>query len=119
MNKILFLSLSLISLFYCCSPANAQKIIKLSPNETKLLTNNTLWTLNATCTVEGAHKSNDKIKISVVKNSGVINGKKLSTGQGTLIHIKASSTVSVSAESGTQINLINLGEDELQAVCST
>nr|WP_238589577.1 hypothetical protein [Legionella cincinnatiensis] len=102
-----------------CFQANAQKVIKLSPNETKLLANNTLWTLNATCVVQGAHQNNNKIKINVIKNSGTINGKKLSTGQGTLIQVKTHSTVSVSAESGTQINLINLGSDELEAVCST
>lgn len=117
MNKILSSFFCIIVLF--CSQANAGKTINLSPNETKLLANNALWTLNATCTVQGLHQNKGKIKISVIKNSGVINGKKLSTGQGTLIQVKANSTVSVSAESGTQINLINLGSDELQAICST
>nr|WP_238584332.1 hypothetical protein [Legionella gratiana] len=102
-----------------CFQASAQKIIKLSPNETKLLANNTLWTLNATCVVQSTHQNNSKIKINVIKNSGVINGKKLSTGQGTLIQVKPNSSVSVRAESGTQINLINLGTVELQAVCSS
>ncbi|HHT0594292.1 TPA: hypothetical protein ACTXXA_002643 [Legionella anisa] len=117
MNKILTLSLfMIIGLF--CSHANA-KTIKLSPNETKVLANNTLWTLNATCVVQSTHPNKSKIKINVVKNSGTINGKKLSTGHGTLINVKNNSSVSVSAESGTQINLINLGTDELQAVCSS
>ncbi|WP_454780976.1 hypothetical protein [Legionella sp. WA2022007384] len=118
MNKILTLSLFIIFGLFC-SQSNAQKTIKLNPNETKLLANNTLWTLNATCVVQCTHQNNGKIKINVIKNSGVINGKKLSTGQGTLIRVKNNSSVSVSAESGTQINLINLGSDELQAVCST
>ncbi len=108
----------IIGLF--CSQSNAsQKTIKLNPNETKQLANNTLWTLNATCVVQCTHHTNSKIKINVIKNSGIINGKKLSTGQGTLIKVKNNSSVSVSADSGTQINLINLGTDELQAVCST
>ena len=94
-------------------------MIRLAPNETKLLANNTPWTLNATCTIQCIHKNNSKIKINVIKNSGIVNGKNLSTGQGTLIQVKNNSSVSVSAESGTQINLINLGADELQAVCST
>nr|WP_255666699.1 MULTISPECIES: hypothetical protein [unclassified Legionella] len=106
----------LIGLF--CSHANA-KTIKLSPNESKMLANNTMWTLNATCVVQSTHPTKSKIKINVVKNSGTVNGKKLSTGQGTLIKVKNNSSLSVSAESGTQINLINLGSDELQAVCST
>ncbi|WP_115707397.1 hypothetical protein [Legionella sainthelensi] len=118
MNRTLTLSLFLIFELFCFQ-ANAQKVIKLSPNETKLLSNNTFWTLNATCIVQSIHPKNSQIKINVLKNSGIINGKRLSTGQGTLIQVKSNSTLSVSAESGTQINLINLGTDELQAVCST
>lgn len=116
-NKILTLSLfMIIGLF--CSHANA-KTIKLNPNESKMLANNSLWTLNATCVVQSTNQNKSKIKINVIKNSGTVNGKKLSTGQGTLINVKNNSSVSVSAESGTQINLINLGSDELQAVCSS
>lgn len=97
----------------------AQKTIRLSPNETKTLKNSTLWTLNATCSVQSSTQVNGKIKIIVLKNNGKVNGKSLSTGQGTSITIKNNSSISVSAESGTQINLINLGNQELQAVCST
>ncbi len=118
MNKILTLSLFIIIGLFS-SQSHAQKTIKLSPNETKLLANNTLWTLNATCIVQSTHQNNSKIKINVIKNSGMVNGKKLSTGQGTLVQVKNNSSLSVSAESGTQINLINLGTDELEAVCST
>jgi hypothetical protein len=118
MNKILTISIfTIIGLF--CSQANAQKTLKIGPNETKLLTNHTLWTLNATCTIQCPHQNNSKIKINVIKNSGIINGKKLSTGQGTLIQVKNNSSVSVSADTGTQINLINLGSEEVLAVCST
>lgn len=118
MNKILTLSVFIFIGFFC-SQSHAQKTIKLNPNETKLLANNTLWTLNATCVVHSTHQNNSKIKINVIKNNGIVNGKKLSTGQGTLIQVENNSSVSVSADSGTQINLINLGTDELQAVCST
>ncbi|WP_392536988.1 hypothetical protein [Legionella sp. 227] len=118
MNKIMTLSLFIIIGLFCSQSNASQKTFKLSPNETKLLANNTLWTLNATCVVQCSHPNNSKIKINVIKNSGTINGKKLSTGQGTLVRVKNHSSVSVSAESGTQINLINLGSEELQAVCS-
>lgn len=116
MNKTLTLSVFIIIGFFC-SQTYAQKTLKISPNETKLLANNTLWKLNATCTIQSTHQG--KIKINVIKNSGTINGRNLSSGQGTLIQVKNNSSVSVSAESGTQINLINLGTEELKAVCST
>lgn len=117
MNKILTLSLFMIfGLFF--SQANA-KTINLSPNETKVLSNNSMWTLNATCVVHSSQPKNSKIKVYVVKNSGIINGKKLTSGHGTFLRVKNNSSVSVSAESGTQINLINLGSDQLQANCSS
>lgn len=95
------------------------KTLSLNPNETKLLTNHSLWTLNATCNVQGMNQAKSKIKIIVLKNTGTINGKNLSTGQGTSVTVKNNSSISVSAEAGTQINLINLGSEALQAVCST
>ncbi|KGP62462.1 hypothetical protein EP47_14435 [Legionella norrlandica] len=98
-------------------PMYAQKTIRLGPNETKLLKNSSLWTLNATCNIQG--NADGKIRIIVLKNNGKINGKNLSTGQGTSFKVKNNTSISVSAESGTQINLINLGDQELQAVCST
>ncbi len=95
------------------------KTIKLNPNETKLLTNSGLWTLNATCNIQGEQHTKGKIKISILKNKGMINGKNLSTGQTTLLNVKNNTSISVSAESGTQINLMNLGSEHLEAVCST
>lgn len=118
MYKMINLSvIVLIGIF--CSSLHAQKTIKLSPNESKLLTNSTMWTLNATCTIQGGSQMNSKIKISVLKNTGSVNGKNLTTGQATFIKVKNNSNISVSAESGTQINLINLGSEGLQALCNT
>lgn len=113
-------TLTVIVLFgFLSSHAYAQKTIKLNPNETKLLTNNTLWTLNATCTVQNTKQTKSKIKISVLKNSGKVNGKNLSTGQTTMVTVNNNSSISVSAEAGTQINLMNLSSEGLQAVCYT
>lgn len=117
MTKIFNLS-TLILLAFFSSQIHA-KTIALKSNESKLLTNSSLWTLNATCTIQGNNQTHSKIKIGVLKNSGSINGKNLSTGQSTFVTVKNKSTISVSAEAGTQINLTNLGNEELQAVCFT
>lgn len=93
------------------------KTLKLNPNESKVLTNNTLWKLNANCNIQGVHNKG-KVKIVVLKNNGTINGKNLSTGQATSVTVKNNSNISVSAESGTQINLINLSNQGLEAVCA-
>lgn len=118
MTKYLHLSIVLI-IGFLGSQAHAQKTLKLSPNETKLLANNTLWTINATCTIQGTKKTHSKIRISVLKNKGTINGKNLSNGHATTVTVKNNSSIAVSAEAGTQINLINLGNEGLQAVCNT
>ena len=118
MTKFLHLSV-IILIGFLSSQSHAQKTITLNPNETKLLTNNALWTLNATCTIQGKNQVKSKIRISVLKNKGSVNGKSLSTGQATSVTVKNNSSISVSAESGTQINLINLGAEGLQAVCNT
>ena len=115
-----FIYLSVIILIGCLStPLHAQKTLKLSPNETKSLANNSLWTINATCTIQGTPKTKSRVRISVLKNKGKVNGRSLATGQATSITVKNNSSISVSADAGTQINLINLSSEGLQAVCST
>lgn len=112
LNYSLFIFLALLS-----TQINA-KTIKLAPNETKVLANNAPWTLNATCNVQGDHQIKSKIRIVVLKNKGIINGKNLISGQGTSVTVKNNSNISVSADSGTQINLINMGAEKLEAVCT-
>lgn len=93
------------------------KTLSLAPNETKMLANSAPFTINATCNVHANHPINAKVRIVVLKNQGVINGRNLSSGQGTSVRVKNNSNISVSAEAGTQINLINMGSEHLEAVC--
>lgn len=116
MQKMLTVTLSLI-VYLFCAKAHAFKTITLSPNENKEFTNTTLWKLNATCNVHGAHQNGGKIKIRVLKNKGAINGKNLSKGQATFVNVKHNSNIAVTAEAGTQINLTNLSSEQLEAVC--
>lgn len=118
MSKIINLTVILIIGFFS-TQLNAFKTINLNPNETKLLANNSLWKVNATCTVQAKDKKKNKIRIQVLKNKGTVNGKNLSTGQATSVTVENNSNISVSAEAGTQIHLINLGKDGLKANCST
>lgn len=94
------------------------KTINLAPNESKMLSNNAPFTLKATCNVQASHPIHSKVKVVVLKNKGIINGKNLSSGQGTAVNVHNNSNISVSADSGTQINLVNLSSEPLQAVCS-
>jgi hypothetical protein len=93
------------------------RTIKLAPNESQMLANSAPFTLNATCSVHGDHPIHGKIRIVVLKNKGIINGKNLSSGQGTSVTVKNDSNISVSADAGTEISLVNLGSERLEAVC--
>ncbi len=98
------------------STAYAQHVIKLSPKESKSLTNHALWTLNATCNIQG---TKSKILVSVEENKGKVNGKNLAKGQATSVNVKNNDHISVSAEPGTTVTLVNLGDDSVEAVCFT
>lgn len=110
--------IALFVLFLISPSVFAGKIIKLSPNETKSLTNTYLWTINATCNIHGG-QSKSKILVSIVESKGQVNGKHLSKGQATSVNVKNNDNISVSAEPGATVTLINLGENSVQAVCST
>ncbi|MDI1351985.1 MAG: hypothetical protein PSV35_04330, partial [bacterium] len=99
MNFIKLIPLLLITLF--SHQLHAQKTINLAPNESKVMANNGLWTVNATCTVQGANKAPSKVRVTVTKHNGSINGKNLSDGQSTLITVRDNSSFSVSADVGT------------------
>jgi len=108
----------LVIIGFFSSQLYAAKVIKLNPNESKQLTNNYLWTLNATCNIQGSGQSKNRIRVSILKNKGTVNGRNLSTGQGTSVTVRNNQSISVSAEPGTKVNLINIGTDSVQAVCT-
>lgn len=101
------------------STVHAQQTITLNPNENKVLTNNVPWTINATCTVQIHDQTKSKIKLNVLKNSGSVNGKNLAKGETTIMTVRNETSIEVSAEAGTEINLENKGAVELTANCST
>ena len=114
MLKICILAIFALTLMN--SPVYAEKVIKLSPKESKSLTNHYLWTLNATCNIQSGH-TQSKILVSVEENKGQVNGKKLSKGQATSVNVSNNDSISVSAEPGAIVTIINMGDDSVQAVC--
>ena len=92
--------------------------LDLAPKGDKVLTNNTLWTIHATCHIH-ASSAKKTIKIHGVKNSSQVNGKSLLAGQTTSMIVYADKTVEVTAEPGAQVNIMNLSDESVEAVCST
>ncbi len=107
-----------LALVAMSSQVYASNVIKLSPNETKSMTNNYLWTLNATCSIK-IKQTKSVILVSVLEHKGKVNGKNLAKGQATSVTVKNNESISVSAEPGTTVNIVNAGTDSVQAVCST
>ena len=99
------------------SQAFAGKVIKLNSQESKSLTNHSLWTLNATCNIQGKNLKS-KIRVHVLENNCKVNGKMLSKGQATSVTVKNNESIHVSAEPGTTVNLINLSNESVEAVCA-
>ncbi len=113
-NRIFFVIITLVA-----TQTYAHKVdLKLMPKTSKLITNHYASTLTANCIIQ-TKESKNKILVSVVENKGRINGKRLSKGQATSITVHNNQSISVSADAGAQVNLLNLGVDSVNAICYT
>lgn len=102
-----------LSVFTCASYAG--KNLQLVPHVSKSLTNNFMWTVNATCNIKS--NAHGKVRVSVLKNKGVVNGHKLADGQTTFVAVDNNDSIQVSAEPGAQVNLVNMSNNQIEAVC--
>ena len=106
----------LVALFI--QPAQAQSIhLNLAPHGSKLIENHYLFSLDATCIIESSEQNN-MIKLHVIENTGTVNGKHLTRGQATSIVVNNQDALSVSAEPGSKVNVLNLSDNTVQANCS-
>jgi len=92
--------------------------LKLAPKQSKVIANNYMWTINATCTIQ-TNDSKKTILVNAVKNKSQVNGKNLNSGQKTSLSVQNNDSLTVSAEPGAQVTILNLGADEVKASCST
>lgn len=92
--------------------------LHLAPKSDKVISNNTLWTIHATCEIHST-ASKKTIRVNGVKNVSHVNGKSLTAGQSTSMAVYAEKTIEVSAEPGAQVTITNLSNDAVEAVCST
>lgn len=108
--------LATIALLPISSEVQAMSV-NLAPKQSKVLSNTTLWTINATCTIE-TNQTSEKILVNAIKNESHVNGQKLSGGQKKSIHVHNHESISVSAEPGAQVTIVNQGRNPIQATCS-
>jgi hypothetical protein len=88
----------------------------LPPNEPQLFTNYFFWTIDAKCTVV-SEKAETTISFTVLRKSGKLNGISLYTGDAMALVVQPGDVLNISAASGGQIELTNLGDEEIKANC--
>lgn len=99
-------------------PARAQSMqLNLAAHGSKLIENTYGFSLDANCTITN-QKGKNKIKLQVVENTGTVNGKHLTKGQSTSVTVQGQKEISVHAEPGSKVNVLNLSDNPVQATCS-
>ncbi len=100
-------------------PARAQSMdITLAPHGSKMIENHFSFSLDANCVVHAQKSGKNKIRLSVLKNNGAVNGRKLDKGQSTSVVIQGQKSLTVHAEPGSKVNIQNLSNSSLEATCS-
>ncbi len=117
LKNILVAFLTTIALLLISFTVDAMSV-NLAPKQSKVLSNSTLWTINATCTIE-TNQPSEKILVNAIKNESHVNGQKLVSGQKKSIHVHNHESISVSAEPGAAVTIVNQGSNPIQATCST
>jgi hypothetical protein len=106
-----------ICLSYLPAISHAEALkLQLTGHKSKTITNDYMWTINATCTI---HTDNPKtILVSSLEKGSKINGKKLSSGQRISLKIKDKENLTLSAKPGAKVEIINLSGGSINAKCS-
>ena len=89
----------------------------LPVNEPQVFANPIIFTIKAVCTVTSENESN-LLSFSVLRKSGTFNGTKLLTGDSMSYIVHNDETISITALPGAQVELVNLGEQNIMATCS-
>lgn len=89
----------------------------LKVNEPQVLANQFLWTIKAVCKISCENESN-LIAFKVLRKSGSFNGSQLSAGDSMEVLVHPHDKLYITAFSGAQVELVNLGEQTVTAECS-
>lgn len=118
-HAIMGLMSTVVLLAVFAQPARAQSMdITLAPHGSKLIENHFSFSLDANCVVHTQDQGKKTIRLHVLEENGVVNGKKLDKGESTSVVINGSKSLSVHAEPGSKVNIQNLSDSPLEATCS-
>lgn len=116
MRSFMLLLITFLTIFN----TNTQAMnIQLAPQESKSLSNPTPITIHAHCAIKTNHTQDTHIMIHVMKHHSCINGIALRSGQKKSLRIHHDDHITVVAEPGSEVSIINQGRSNIQASCST
>lgn len=88
----------------------------LPVNQPQLLANPFIWTAKAVCTIL-SDNNNNKLSVKVTRKTGTLNGTKLSVGDSMTLILHANEKIYITAVSGAEVELLNIGEKAIRAEC--
>lgn len=90
---------------------------KLMPNDPQLIANQYLWTVSALCVIKS--KADDNfLSIKVTKKQGTLNNEVLVAGDSRTIRLKYEDEMSITAKSGAEVELLNIGKNPIITECT-
>lgn len=124
LNLLLAFSLCAVGCIGFAKNINPQEIqigsgiqYKLMPNDPQLISNQYLWTVSAICVIKS--KSDDNfLSIKVTKKQGTLNNEVLVAGDSRVVRLKYNDEINITAKSGAEVELLNIGNDPIITECS-
>lgn len=91
---------------------------ELKPNEPQMFINYWWGPIEAVCKITTQDDSDELVAEALVKK-GKINGISLSQGQSAHVSVHPNETLRLSADSGAQVKITNLGQHSVKASCTS
>lgn len=124
MNLAAVFVLCILSFTASAKNINPQEIVigsgvhyKLLPNDPQIISNQYLWTVNATCIIKSKTEDNF-LSFKVTKKQGTLNDEVLVAGDSRVIRLKYNDEMKMTAKSGAEVELLNIGKDPIVTECT-
>ena len=87
-------------------------------NEPQVFSNIFFWTIKASCVLTSETPENF-LSVKMLHKSGSVNNMRMISGDTMTITIPTGERIDISADSGAKVELVNIGNKNIKANCST
>lgn len=91
---------------------------ELPVNDPQVFSNVFFWTIKASCTVISPNAENP-ISVKMLSKKGKVNDLALVAGDSMGLVLQNNEKLMITAESGAKVQLVNLGDKTIKAICNT